>query len=42
MKRRIEAQVLFQGKRKKAARQLQRPHVAVFDEGLGAVSGANA
>ena len=34
---RIEAQIFFQGKREKAARQLQRPHVAVFDEGLRAV-----
>ena len=41
-KRGIEAQVFFQGKGKKAARQLQGPHVAVFDDGLGAVSGADA
>ena len=41
-KRRIEAQIFFESKGKKAARQLQRPHVAVFDEGLGAVAGAHA
>ena len=33
-KRRIVAQVFFQSKGEKAARQLQRPHVAVFSDGL--------
>jgi hypothetical protein len=41
-KGRVEAQIFFQGEGEKAARQLQRPHVAVFENGLGAVAGAHA
>src|ERR1035438_1436391 len=41
-KGRIEAQVFFQGKGEKAARQLQGPYTAVLENGLRAVSGANA
>jgi hypothetical protein len=41
-KRRIEAQVLFEGEGKKAARQLEGPNVAVFDHRPGPVSGAHA
>ena len=35
-KRGIEAQILFESKGEKAARQLQRPHIAVFEKGLSA------
>ena len=41
-KRGIEAQVFFEREGEKAARQLERPHVAVFDECLSAVAGAHA
>jgi hypothetical protein len=41
-KRGVEAQVFFQSKGEKAARQLQRPDITVFGEGLGAVAGADA
>ncbi len=39
---RIEAQIFFEHEREKAARQLQRPHVALFDDGLRAVARAHA
>ena len=38
----VEAKILFQGKGHKAARQLQRPYVSVFFEGIGAVAGTHA
>ena len=38
----IEAQVFFEGKGEKAARQLQRAHAALLDDGLCALSGADA
>jgi hypothetical protein len=37
----VEAQIFFKSKGEEAARQLKRPDVAVFDEGLGAVSCAD-
>src|SRR5580693_9111112 len=39
---RIEAQIFFKDERKKAARQLQRPDVALFNDGLRAVACAHA
>ncbi len=37
----IEAEILFEGEGEKAARQLQRPHAAFFNESLWAVTGAD-
>jgi hypothetical protein len=39
-KRGVEAQVFFQSKGEKAARQLQRPNIAVLRDGLSAVARA--
>jgi len=41
-KSRIEAEVFFKRKGEEAAGQFQRPHVAVFEDGLGAIAGAHA
>ncbi len=38
----IVAEIFFKGEGEEAAGQLQRPDVAFFEEGLGAVSGADA
>jgi hypothetical protein len=38
----IEAEVLFEGEGEEAAGQLKGPDVAVFEDGLGAVAGADA
>ncbi len=38
----IEAEIFFERKGERAARQFQGPHIAVFDESLGAVAGADA
>ncbi len=40
--RKIEAQILFESKREKAARKLQRPDVAVLSDDRRARPGANA
>ena len=41
-KRRVETKIFFERKRKKTARQLQRPHVAIFRHGLRPVAGTHA
>ncbi len=41
-KRRVEAKVFFECKGEKAARQFQRPQIAVFGDRRRAVSGAHA
>jgi hypothetical protein len=38
---RIEAQILLEREREKTARQLERPHISLFDGGLGAIAGTH-